>query len=89
MGTARQSMAGLSSVVLVSLIASSADTITADSCFLPLVFALPLCPYLLSFLWMEITLVSGLAVEEGRRGMDTLTASVNEQVLGGRLKMSL
>ena len=71
-GTARQSMPQLSSAVLVFSIASSAGTFQAVSCFLPLVFPLPLSACLLSFLCIEITVVSGLAEEEGRRGMDTL-----------------
>ena len=71
-GTARQSMAGVSSVVLIFSMASSTDTLSDVSRLLPIVFPLPLSPYVLPFLWMEITVVSGLAVEEGRRGMDTL-----------------
>ena len=71
-GTARQSMAGLQSGGLISSVAPSTATLSVVSRLLPVVFPLPLSPCLLPFLWMEIIVVSGLAMVEGRRGMDML-----------------
>ena len=99
-GTARQSMAGLSSAVLVFSMVSSTGTLPAGSLFPPFGFILPLSPCLLpTVLPLDGDHISIWLSRGGRKKGDGhtvtsaarvhATASINEQVLGRRLKMSL